>query len=661
MANPPSITSFSPDSATVGDGITNKSTLTLTGTAAANSAVKVYDGTTLLGNVTANSSGAWNFTTAKLSDGAHSFTAATTVSGGGTGSTPSGFPDASTTGVPAGKVLTDVSGSFTSSYAGQVIDGLKVQGDIIVNNPNVIVKNCEAKSIIVNNGADGTTIQDSDIVGYNKPGATGISIVGADRITVERNDIKGFENGIWLESSNSLIKDNYLHDSIPYDPKTDPHTDGLQIPGGSGVSNNRIVHNNFDLAPHDNPNGDSGANSCITMSGATNIDISDNRLNGGGYSVYFEGATTGSDVTNNVFGGHVFGYVAGTAEAAQTYSGNVTATGASILGGSAPSANAGTSTSATTETSAPLLVKVDTVAPSAPKVVASTSAADLAKTHVEALTGTAEANSTVAVFDGTTKIGTATVNASGAWSFTTKALSVGSHSFTATATDAAGNTSAASSAATVKIADGTTTNPTPTDPTPTDPAPTDPGHSGFDITGLWQATAGGAVKVTGTSDPGHIVKFYDGSIYQGSVKAGSDGSWTFAKSLSNNGVHTLTVKEVDSSGKVVSESSGAAIVGSTKNDTITGTKGNDLFLGKGGDDTFVFAANFGKDVIKDFTATGTHHDTLQFSKSVFDSFASVLSHASQVGEDTVISAGSDTLTLKNVKLSSLDSHDFHFA
>ena len=45
----PSIASFSTDSGTVGDGITNDNTLTLTGTAEANSTVKVYDGATLLG------------------------------------------------------------------------------------------------------------------------------------------------------------------------------------------------------------------------------------------------------------------------------------------------------------------------------------------------------------------------------------------------------------------------------------------------------------------------------------------------------------------------------------------------------------------------------------------------------------------------------------
>ena len=77
----PIITSFSPDSASVGDGITNANILTLTGTAQANCTIKVYDGVALLGSVTANSSGAWSYTTtAALLDGSHSLTATATDS-----------------------------------------------------------------------------------------------------------------------------------------------------------------------------------------------------------------------------------------------------------------------------------------------------------------------------------------------------------------------------------------------------------------------------------------------------------------------------------------------------------------------------------------------------------------------------------------------------
>jgi hypothetical protein len=74
--------------------------------------------------------------------------------------------------------------------------------------------------------------------------------------------------------------------------------------------------------------------------------------------------------------------------------------------------------------------------------------------------GTAEANSTVEVFAGTISLGTASADASGNWSLTVsslKALSDGVHSITAKATDAALNTSQASSALSVRI---DTVNPT---------------------------------------------------------------------------------------------------------------------------------------------------------------------------------------------------------
>jgi hypothetical protein len=53
--------------------------LALTGTAEANSTVKVYDGTKLLGTATANGSGAWSYTTGTLLDATHSFTATATA------------------------------------------------------------------------------------------------------------------------------------------------------------------------------------------------------------------------------------------------------------------------------------------------------------------------------------------------------------------------------------------------------------------------------------------------------------------------------------------------------------------------------------------------------------------------------------------------------
>ena len=56
----PQITAFTPDTGTVGDEVTDASTLTLTGTAEAGSNVKLLDGTTVIGTVKASASGAWS-------------------------------------------------------------------------------------------------------------------------------------------------------------------------------------------------------------------------------------------------------------------------------------------------------------------------------------------------------------------------------------------------------------------------------------------------------------------------------------------------------------------------------------------------------------------------------------------------------------------------
>jgi Bacterial Ig domain len=83
--------------------------------------------------------------------------------------------------------------------------------------------------------------------------------------------------------------------------------------------------------------------------------------------------------------------------------------------------------------------QIDTAAPGAP-VISSGAVSGAAVT----LKGTAEANSTVTVFDNSTKLGTTTTNSSGAWTYTTGPLGSGSQSFTATATDGAANVSASS-------------------------------------------------------------------------------------------------------------------------------------------------------------------------------------------------------------------------
>lgn len=100
-------------------------------------------------------------------------------------------------------------------------------------------------------------------------------------------------------------------------------------------------------------------------------------------------------------------------------------------------------------------VLVDAVTPSAPSMPDLALASDSGTSGTDNITsdttptftGTAEANSTVTLYDsdGTTVLGTATADGTGAWTITSSTLSGGAHNITVKITDAAGNTSAASS------------------------------------------------------------------------------------------------------------------------------------------------------------------------------------------------------------------------
>ncbi|MDA0181841.1 Ig-like domain-containing protein [Solirubrobacter phytolaccae] len=103
-------------------------------------------------------------------------------------------------------------------------------------------------------------------------------------------------------------------------------------------------------------------------------------------------------------------------------------------------------TAGNTSTAATRTFRVDTAAPSAPVLEAPT-----VEESTVSLSGSAEAGSTVEVFEGATSRGTTTVNANGFWGHSLAGVSDGSHTYTARARDAAGNQSAASASRTVVV------------------------------------------------------------------------------------------------------------------------------------------------------------------------------------------------------------------
>ncbi|HEU4348825.1 MAG TPA: Ig-like domain-containing protein [Actinoplanes sp.] len=93
---------------------------------------------------------------------------------------------------------------------------------------------------------------------------------------------------------------------------------------------------------------------------------------------------------------------------------------------------------------------VDTAAPAAPAIV-SPADGSVNGTGTVVVSGTAEPASTVAVFEGASQKGTGAADGGGSWSVTLSGVADGVHSYTARATDAAGNVSAASAAVGVTV------------------------------------------------------------------------------------------------------------------------------------------------------------------------------------------------------------------
>ena len=287
----PAIAAFSTDSGTAGDGITNDNTLTLTGSAEANATVKVYDGVTLLGSATADGSGNWSYTTAALTNGAHSLTA----------------------------TATDVAGNTSAASA--------------------------ALSVTIDTSAPVTPA----IASYSTDSGT----------------------------------------------------------AGDGITND----NTLTLT------GSAEANATVKV---------------------YDGATLLGSATADGSGNWSY-----TTAALTNGAHSLTATATDVAGN-------------TSAASAALSVTIDTSAPVTPAIAAfstdsGTAGDGITNDNTLTLTGSAEANATVKVYDGATLLGSATADGSGNWSYTTAALTNGAHSLTATATDVAGNTSAASSALSVTI------------------------------------------------------------------------------------------------------------------------------------------------------------------------------------------------------------------
>ena len=103
-------------------------------------------------------------------------------------------------------------------------------------------------------------------------------------------------------------------------------------------------------------------------------------------------------------------------------------------------------------------------------------------------------------------------------------------------------------------------------------------------------------------------------------------------------------------------------------DTLKGGKGNDRLdggldadslVGGKGVDTFVFKSGYGQDTVTDFQDGVDHFDLKAWN--AIAGFADLKAHHLTVaGDDLIIHAGADTLTIEHTAKGELDASDFTF-
>lgn len=201
------------------------------------------------------------------------------------------FPDASTTGVPAGTTLTAYAGPSSITTDGTVIDGKRI-GCLTVNADNVVIRNsvitCAAQYAAVEiPDRDGPAVrvlfEDVEIDCQDSGNA-----IGEAHFVARRVHIHDCDNGLDI-NQDALVVDSFIHD---LDNSNDGHADGVQLAwhwdGTAYVCcglNVTVRHNTIYSA--DDADGTLGTSAVITYaSGDRNITIEDNLLAGGAYTVY---------------------------------------------------------------------------------------------------------------------------------------------------------------------------------------------------------------------------------------------------------------------------------------------------------------------------------------------------------------------------------------
>ncbi|MCE1527502.1 Ig-like domain-containing protein [Enterobacter hormaechei] len=487
--------------------VTNDTTPTLSGSSGViGGTISIYDNGRLIGTATVGSNGSWSFTPdTALADGSHSFTATVTDGVGRTSEPTGGFGIVIDTKAPdaaSDLLVTDNVGA----YQGPVVSG------------------------------DTTDDNTPTLSGRAEPGST-VNIIDNGQVI---GSTKVNPDGTWSYTPDQPLA-NGAHDLTT--TVTDPS-------GNTGPEGSHVVIT-VDVVP-----GKVEITAVTDDAGSVTGSLSQNAVTDDTRPQISGTAKAGSTVTI-MDGSNVLGTTTAGADGTWSFTPSVdlgrgehtfTATAKDPMGNESSSS----SWTVTIDTDAPVKPTIDAALDDVGSVQGNLANGGTTDDPTPTLSGKAEAGSTVKIYDQNGLLGEVTAKADGTWSFSPVAkLPEGEHRFHVTATDRAGNTSAAS--------DDFVLNLDYTAPDASKVSITDVVDDFGSVTG--SVTSGGKtddntplIKGTG-AEAGNTITVYNGDKVIGTAKVQADGTWELqvTKALPD-GTYNLTVKETDSVGNTTAAS-----------------------------------------------------------------------------------------------------------
>jgi acyl-coenzyme A thioesterase PaaI-like protein len=477
------------DSGTQGDDKTDITTPTITGTGSVGDTITLYDGTIDVGSGTVASSGTWSITTGTLATGVHPFTAKQ-ADPYGDPSVSSGTLDVTIAAPPAAP------GSPTLSAASDS----GTQGDGVTD---------DTTPTLTGTGTPGDTI-----ILYDGTISVGSAVVGS--------------SGTWSVTTGTLAVGSAMLSAVQVDAAGDVSAASSTL--DLTIAPVPVAPGALTLAPA----SDTGTKGDDQTTDTT-LTITGTGVAGDTVTLYDGATSVGSGTVAST------GTWSVTSSTLTVGSHTLTATEADQYGDLSPSS----STLDVTIQLPPAAPGTPTLSPSSDSGTKGDNVTDNTRPMI---TGTGVAGETIALYDGTTEVGSATVGSSGVWAITTSPLPDGLNPLTASQIDQFGNISANSPTLDLTIA------PAPAAPAALTLSPSsDSGTQGDGITDITTPT------ITGTGSAGDTITLYDGATSVGSAVVNQSGAWSIVSGTLASGGQTLTATQTDAYGDVSAFSSTLAV------------------------------------------------------------------------------------------------------